>query len=893
MLENKDPLFSWNGLDQVPLLLPALAFLLGTIVPVSTGEVPSLVLLMSGSSLGVLALWWYRTERFLPFSLCHLIGFFALGWFFLVMAQENRQREQSHLMPFMKEGITPEWRADLERDAEEYPDRVVLMLQLESVEHLGRNQKLNSRCRLVVHCRDNCSTAKDLITGSRVRFRTALFYPRNYSNPGMFDYRAYLERQNILLIGTLKSPFQLERIEGEYGATVRRYSASIRRSFTRYLQIRLSRYGADGQRASAILEGLLFGRRERMDAEVEGLFQKTGTYHIFVVSGFNTTLIAVFLVWIIGFLPYSRFLVIPLVSVALCSYAIMADMNVPVIRATILSLLVLVAHTLWRKVHLLNSLALTVILILIIWPESAHDTSFQLTYVACLAIACIAVPLTQQWLNPFRTAFSRLFVPNTALLNRGRAQRWARRLRFELELTVEYATRPLGTRQEVAGQYLAKLISIFGGVAYYLAGVLMVSLAIHLFMAPIMAVLFHRAILASAMANLVVVPIMTLLLLSSLSMGLLLMLIQWSWEPWIQSTVWICRWVIDTLQTFSHWRYWHWWVPTPPAYWVWLYFALWIPVLLPFQRKIRCGFLALALFILPSFFWSPFPMVHQKGQLEVWFFDVGHGDSTLFLFPDGRTMLIDGGGNWRPPEENDPENEISTARFDIGEDVVSPALWKLRVRKLDYVLLTHPERDHAGGLEAILSNFPVGELLGPAPADRWQGLVPELSETARQKGLAWRGLLRGEALAIGGVDLQVLNPPTSLLGPHSRVNNRSVVLHGRYGGETLLLTGDVERMTEFDLVRECPGLRADILKVPHHGSDTSSTPAFLECVQPKYAVISCSDSRSSLRPSSVVLERLKERGAQILQTAQAGAVHATLSLAGIRVESYLLNREEE
>ncbi len=873
--------------ERLPVLLPAVFFLLGTLLSIGAVPVaPGAVLLAATAGL-VLAVGAYAKKRPLFFSAFLCSGFCLAGLYFVRAAEERRELEKNGLRPYLEEEAVPEWTAGLCKDPEEAADHLTLLLQLESVQRKESVRALHSRCRLVVYHGDGPEAGGRWRAGDRIRFRAALRFPRNFSNPGMFDYRAFLERQDILLIGTLKTPAQLERLPGRSGSAFERYAASMRRAFTGFLRSSFSPYGPEGQRTSAILEGLLFGGREKMEPAVEELFQKTGTYHIFVVSGFNTALIAVFLAGLIRLFTPSRLAAFPVSVLALGGYAVMADMNVPVIRATLLCLFVLAARCLWRRIHLLNSLAITAILILVLWPESARDASFQLTYLACLAIACIAVPLTRRLLDPFRLAVRGIFQPNVSLVEPGPVPRMARRLRYEIELAVDGCIQHLRGDPERGRRLAAVGIAALGSAGYYLAGILLVSISVQLFMAPVMAVLFHRVTLASALANLVVVPVMTVLLISSLVIGLAGTVLGWTWSAWVPLTMQVCRWVLDSLEWFSRWPYWHWWVTAPPTAWIWLYFGLWIPVLLPLPRTIRLASLAAALLLLPTFFWSPFPLQHQAGRLEAWFLDVGHGDSILLIFPDGRTMLVDGGGQWRPPAGDGLEKEAPLTRFDIGQDVVCPALWTLRVRKLDYVLLTHPERDHAGGLEAVLRHFPVGELLGPSPVQKWQGLLPVLSALAKEKEISWKGVLRGQAFQVGAAEIRILNPPASLLGPHSRVNNRSVVLYSRYGKQKILLTGDVEKATEFDLLRECHLLQTDLLKVAHHGSDTSTTAGFLDCASPRYAVISGSDGPSAHRPSRKVIDRIKERGIQCFTTWEHGAVHAVLSPDSMEVSSFL------
>jgi competence protein ComEC len=294
---------------------------------------------------------------------------------------------------------------------------------------------------------------------------------------------------------------------------------------------------------------------------------------------------------------------------------------------------------------------------------------------------------------------------------------------------------------------------------------------------------------------------------------------------------------------------------------------------------------AAALIMLPSFWWNPFPMQRRApGRLEAYVLDVGQGESIFMISPEGKTLLVDTGGFQTSfAEESLPAHGRQAPRFDVGEEIVCRFLWTLRVPSLDYVMVTHPQVDHAGGLPAVLENFRVADLAGPEPANRLAELLPEATAVAAEKGLAWRGLKRGDRWNLGSCSVSVLSPPDSLLGPFSRINDRSVVLKAAYGNRALLLTGDIERPVERELIRDCPDLRADILKVPHHGSATSSTEAFLDCVQPQWGLISAGSGNRFNHPSPVVQERLRARSIEFLVTSRSGALLATLSESAAQV----------
>lgn len=246
------------------------------------------------------------------------------------------------------------------------------------------------------------------------------------------------------------------------------------------------------------------------------------------------------------------------------------------------------------------------------------------------------------------------------------------------------------------------------------------------------------------------------------------------------------------------------------------------------------------------------------GALRVTFLDVGQGDATL-LESEGQAMLIDAGGAIGPGP-------------DPGALSVLPALRARRISKLDRVVLSHPHPDHYGGLRAVLDALPVHELWdnGQAEAESDHGPVLELLAAARARGTLVRApsTLCGRALTLGRAQLEVLAPCPGFDFTRE-ANDNSFVLRVTHGRMRFLLTGDVEREAEADLVARGVALRSEVLKVGHHGSRSSSTQAFLAAVAPTLAVISAGRGNQFGHPHAEVVERL---GKRLLRTDLDGGI---------------------
>ena len=268
----------------------------------------------------------------------------------------------------------------------------------------------------------------------------------------------------------------------------------------------------------------------------------------------------------------------------------------------------------------------------------------------------------------------------------------------------------------------------------------------------------------------------------------------------------------------------------------------------------RCAAIALAAIALDAVWWTDDRYFNPK--LRVTFLSVGQGDGAVVRFPGSRVMLVDAGGSFSDD-------------FDPGERVVAAYLWSHKIMHVDYLALSHPEVDHFGGFNFVARNFSPSEFWAigvPSPDHKYEALLEVLAAAKVRLRLMDSHSASQE---IAGVTVDCLNPDPALSASR---NDSSMMLMLSFGANRILFTGDIEARGEQAVLARGRDLRATVIKVPHHGSRTSSSPVFVEAVHPAVAVISLGYGNRYGFPEPAVVERYRQAGALVLRTDRCGAV---------------------
>jgi competence protein ComEC len=384
---------------------------------------------------------------------------------------------------------------------------------------------------------------------------------------------------------------------------------------------------------------------------------------------------------------------------------------------------------------------------------------------------------------------------------------------------------------------------------------------------PVGARLFSRVTFAGLALNFAAIPLMAVVQLAGMAaIGLSVIA-----DPAAAAVGWIAHAGADGLVRSAElvdlvpivaWRV------APPdwiamaAYYSGLVTAWWgVPRWPALGARIRSVAVALTLVSAAWILFEPSRLVTSggSGSLHLTFMDVGQGDATLVRFPRGATLLVDAGGL-----------SVSSS-FDIGDRVVGAVLRHNGIRRLDAAVITHGDADHAGGLASVVRDF--------RPRDIWEGIpVPRsatlhsLRRAASAEGARWTNVQANDRFTIDDVEVSVRHPGIADWERQEVRNDDSIVIELRWRDVSVVLAGDIGRETERAIAPLFPPAGIRVLKVPHHGSLTSSSTPFLDALAPRVAVVSAGRHNTFGHPAPEVLRRYQAIGAQIFRTDQDGAV---------------------
>lgn len=805
----------------------------------------------------------------------------------------------------IKVGEPVELTGVLEQEPELAPERLFLRLKVRRL-RVGTTETQTSgvvmlSARVAQKDSEQDFAALDLHYGASLRLMTRLERADSFRNPGVASFTEYLDRQGYDATALLKSPLLIERLENERVFLPLAWLYEWRRKVQTAIDSHFSKETA------GVLDAAILGNRYFLSQSTSERFREGGTFHVLVISGLHITFLGGIVFLIARRFTRNRAIQFALSAAVLWSYALAVGAGASVIRAALMFTLIVLAPLVSRHASSLNALGGSALALLAWRPSDLLDPSFQLTFASVAAIVLWSWPLLQTLsaVGAWRPTRETPYPPSCTPWLRSLCESlfWSeRQWRAEIEQTNHsYRLFKMPAAKVLERFHLQRPLR-------YAFSTIVVSASVQLVLLPLLIVYFHRLSFASLLLNIgvslmmaamAIVAVFALLLAQvsaviagpfiSLANGLNWLTVH-SVDPFARAGIASIR-----LPEYSGWA---------AIIYVLYYLPLaglvrllwrWQPLRLSSSKKrsLRLpwslAFIAQILAVAVVVF-HPWSAPRPDGNLQVDFLDVGQGDSALVTFPDGVTLLVDGGG--RPgPFRQDAGADGDEEKFErdtrsIGEAVVSEFLWQRGLDHVDYILATHADADHIDGLNDIARNFQVRAAL-VARTPKSDPEFVRFSATASAEQIPTQTIGGGDQLRFGDVTINVLWPPPVQSNDLPSQNNDSIVLGVVFGRRSFLLTGDIEAPAEEALAPLAEILRADVVKVAHHGSKTSSTARFIAATQPRYAVISVGQTSIFGHPSPDVVKRWESAGVQVLRTGNSGTITFTTNGTDLKLKTFV------
>jgi len=676
----------------------------------------------------------------------------------------------------------------------------------------------------------------DLNMGDRVCFTGKIHPLRNFQNPGGFDYRQFMAFNGIYGSVFVQSS-EIEQT-APHGGGFLQWVYRMRKTISRTLD------PIDEADERAVLKALLIGERSDVSDRITENFSKAGVSHLLAISGLHVGIVATtsFFIfrWILSWFPFflwrawTRKGAAILSMIPVLGYGLVSGMSPSTQRAVIMIVIFLMTFLIHKEHESLNTLATAAILILMVHPPSLFSISFQLSFASVFAILYF---------------LPRFWQPDDDIS---------------------------GIRKRIKN---------------YVYSSLWVTLSATLGVQPLVMVYFNQISLISPVANLILIPLVGF---GVVPLGLLfagISLISPIASPWgFELCAAILKISLNLTDFFAALPFSAVKTITPSLLEVICAYTLLVALMTLKRKPLSDSQLLRALSIrnkegispkaknillmlsvaasiilgLDVLYWGYQRFLRSDFRVTV--LDVGQGTASLLEFPKGPVMMIDAGGF------------SSFSAFDMGKMVVAPLLWRKKIRSVDILVLSHANSDHVNGMAYIAEHFHVKTI--------WANTEPEDSAGYRR----FMDVLQEQRLfpadfktfprhhEINGVSLDIVNPPPDFMERQQTetwrdINNNSLAVHAGFGNVTLLFPGDIKSGAEKEMVaRYGDHLQSRVLVAPHHGSKSSSSPAFVETIKPEIVIFTTGLNNRFNFPHPSVIKRYQDMGSILLNTATHGAV---------------------
>ena len=662
--------------------------------------------------------------------------------------------------------------------------------------------------------------------GDKIEVKGSFTEASSQRNYGGFNYKEYLK--SLKIYGTIKAN-QLKVLSGDCLNNVFNLANQVSSMMKQKIDSSME------ETQAAIIKGIIFGDSSDIEKEIQENFRISSISHVLAVSGMHVSYLVIgiqlFLKSIIG-KRKTRFITI----VFLIFYMFITGFSPSVVRASMMSILLIGGEILYRKNDIWTSMAISLFLILIYNPFLIENIGLQFSYIGTMGIMIL-----------HKSVFS--FLKNIKIKNKKWKYKFNRKAIFFISKIKEILAVTLSAQLAIF-PIMIYHFNLFG--VYFLISNLLVSVMI----GPI--IIFSTIfIVFSFIFNPISKVICIVLKL------LIQMLI-----------------IISNLAELPFSKL---YLSTPKIWMILLYYILIItfnfiyclytsPKLNNTQVRVR-NLIALAkykiflnkkksiikIFIIILLFFL-FQFIPKN--LEINFVDVGQGDCTFIVTPRNKTILIDGGGS-------------SSDEFDVGKSTLLPYILDKGYTKIDYIFISHFDQDHVGGILSILQKIKVKKVIISKQEENSENYQKFL-EIIKEKGVSVAIVKMGDRVKIeNGIYFDILWPTSEQI-QENKLNNNSLVMKMYYHNFSILFTGDIEKEAEKKILEtyksEKNKLVSNVLKVAHHGSKTSTIKEFLDTVNPQIALIGVGKNNMFHHPSEEIIDKLKEYGAIIYRTDERGEI---------------------
>lgn len=609
----------------------------------------------------------------------------------------------------------------------------------------------------------------------------------------------------------------------ERGSAVAESAASVRAYARRAIAEAVGRWS---RQSAGIVTAIVIGDRTGLDDEIERKLQEAGTYHVIAISGGNIAILAgltLAVFRIAGLL--GRAAMLSAIG-GLIAYGYLVGGGASVDRATLMAVVYFLGRAIDLRGPPLNSLALVAGILVVSDPLAVADPAFLLTFGATAAILFSIAALPVRGLRRLHAMVMVMFVASAAAeaALMPIAATIFSRVTFA-GLVLNFAAIPLMAVVQIAGMAIVPLF------------------AVSVRMASILGWIAHFG--ADGLVR---------------TAGLVRFAPAVTWRVVPASTPAIGGYYAGAIMSCALWR--------------------WRAVALgsrepPSLRALRFAGLAAALLSALWILAEPWTVLPNRGdgRLHVTFIDVGQGDSAFVRLPHGGAFVIDAGGLG------------GKASFDVGDRVVAPVLRASGVRRLGTLALTHGDADHIGGAMALVNEFRPWEIWEGVPVPPFEPLRL-LKLAARDRRLRWANVQANDVVAVDDVAVVVRHPDWPDWERQDVRNDDSIVIELLWRDVSFVFTGDIGREVERKIADRFQASPLRVLKVPHHGSLTSSSASFVRVLAPTVAVVSVGRSNNFGHPAPAVIQRYRDAGAEVFRTDQDGAVTIGTDGTALQIQTF-------